>query len=75
MTADDPRFIDRVWLPIWEAAWNYVRPRHGRRLLRMYGAAVAEHLLDVSDAPAADWRMHHELLDLPVPRMPRRRRN
>jgi hypothetical protein len=70
MTASDDRFVDRVWIPIWEAAWNYRRPRHGRRLLRLYGHAVAAHLRDTSDAPLEDWRMHHELLELPVPPMP-----
>jgi len=75
MTADDERFIDRVWLPMWNGTQGTIRPRHARRLLQVFGRAIADHIRETSDAPRADWCQYHELAGLPIPPMPRRRRN
>ena len=73
MTADDDRFIDRVWLPMWEGTQGARRDleRHARRLLQMFAAAIAEHIRDTSDEPEADWQQYHELAGLRTPPMPR----
>jgi hypothetical protein len=70
MNPDDDRFVDRVWLPMWEGTQGTKRPRHARRLLQVFGTAIAEHIRDTSDAPRADWRQYHQLAGLPVPPMP-----
>jgi hypothetical protein len=70
METNDDRFTERVWLPIWEAAWNYRRPAHGRRLLRVFGGAVASWLIETSDDPVSDWATLHDLLGLPIPPLP-----
>lgn len=70
MTASDDRFVDRVWLPMWNGTQGTERPRHARRLLLVFGVAIAEHVRDTSDDPEADWRQYHELAGLPVPPMP-----
>lgn len=70
MTIDDPRFLGRVWLPMWEGTQGTIRPRHARRLLQVFGVAIAEHIRDTSDEPLEDWQQYHELAGLRTPPMP-----
>ena len=73
MTADDERFIDQVWLPMWHGTQGDRRDleRRAGRLLRTFAAAIAEHIRDTSDEPEEDWQQYHELAGLRTPPMPR----
>lgn len=61
---DHEDFVDDVWMPVWEAAFNSGDSSEARRLLIAFSAAIADYLSGSSDEPAADWRQIHELLDL-----------